>query len=66
MEIKRVKGEIYMPDYILQDIYQKLLTISVKGEDIFTLGNCITSLRDYIIQAQQIMQNIGVEKEEEE
>lgn len=55
-----------MPDYILQDIYQKLLTISVKGEDIFTLGNCITSLRDYIIQAQQIMQSMGIDKEEEE
>ena len=54
-----------MQDYILQDIYQKLLTISVKGEDIFTLGNCITSLQDYILQAQQIMQNISMNQEKE-
>lgn len=37
----------------LADIYNGLLTISVKGEDIFTLSECMQVLRRFVMNKQQ-------------
>ena len=55
-----------MQNYVLEKIYQNLLTISVKGEDIFTLGNCITSLGEYIKYQQELINSMVNSDEEEE
>lgn len=38
---------------MLADVYNNLLNISVKGEDVFTLSECMSRLRQFIINKQQ-------------
>lgn len=48
---------------ILTNIYEALMTISVKGDDVITLSNCFQALRQVI--ESEMAQQTEVNKEEE-
>lgn len=48
---------------ILTNIYEALMTISVKGDDVITLSNCFQALRQVI--ESEMTQQTEVNKEEE-
>ena len=49
---------------ILTNIYEALMTISVKGDDVITLSNCFQALRQ-VIESEMAQQKIETNKEEE-
>ena len=48
---------------ILTNIYEALMTISVKGDDVITLSNCFQALRQVI--ESEMAQQTEANKEEE-
>lgn len=42
---------------LLAEIYNGLLTISVKGDDIYTMSECMKALRQFVYSKQQEVQD---------
>ena len=49
---------------MLSNIYEALMTISVKGDDVITLSNCFQALRQ-VIESEMAQQQAEENKEEE-
>lgn len=42
---------------LLAEIYNNLLTVSVKGDDIFVMSECMKALRQFVYSKQQEVQD---------
>ena len=42
---------------LLAEIYNNLLTVSVKGDDVFVMSECMQALRQFIYSKQQAVQD---------
>lgn len=45
---------------ILAQVYNTLLTVSTKGEDTVTMAQCLTAMREAVMNLQQMVQEQAV------